>query len=79
MEGEIRTVWDNLYLMGALAGAQIAVWYGLNMLISKHIGRKTGDDIRTCINEKVVGPAIIRAGIHISTAWMVTSAFSRWV
>lgn len=79
METELRTLWDNVSVMLALAIAQIGVWYGLNMLISKHIGSKTGEDIRTCIKEKVVGPAIIRAGIHLSTAWMVTSAFARWV
>lgn len=79
MEGEVTTMWDRTLIMVVLAFVQIGVWYGLNWLISKHMGRNTYDDIKACIDEKVVGPAIVRAGIHISTAWMVTSGFARWV
>ena len=69
----------DLSVMALIGLAQVMTWWFLNRFISTKIGRSTKDDYVACIKEKIFGPAVIRLGIHISTAWMVTAAFSRWI
>jgi len=74
---DIGSLERNLFIMLASGGTQVVAWYYLNVFISYKLGRTTKDDYALCIKEKLVGPAVIRLGIQLSTALMVYSAFNR--
>ena len=74
-----REILQNVLIMLGSGAMQIVVWFYLSKFISNQIGRSTKDDYDVCIKDKIIGPAIIRAGVHLSIAWMVTSAFSRFI
>lgn len=69
---------ENLSVLFLLAGCMLGTWWGLIRLVNKSLGY----DLRTIydkIYEDPLAASILRVGVMYTVAYLVSSAFSRFV
>ena len=69
---------ENFFLMLVIAIVMVLAWYFLQVFINKKIGRTTRMDYDEAIKGNIA-PVLMRVGIMYSIAWIITTAFGRFV